>query len=51
MSIRPANIDDHDELLAIWLRSVRASHHFLSEADIERIRPQLRDNRPRSGSR
>ena len=28
------------ELLELWKASVRASHHFLTEADIERLTPQ-----------
>lgn len=27
-----------DELLGVWERSVRATHHFLAESDIVRIR-------------
>ena len=30
-----------DELTALWERSVRATHHFLSEAAIDAIRPYV----------
>ena len=32
-----------DELLRVWEKSVRTSHHFLSEADIERFKPLIRN--------
>jgi putative acetyltransferase len=35
ISIRPARLSDKDTLFEIWLRAVRATHHFLSEADID----------------
>ena len=37
--IRPAHEDDLEALLDIWERSVRATHHFLSESDIDFYRP------------
>ncbi|QBF29087.1 acetyltransferase [Pseudomonas tructae] len=43
MIIRQAINADHPQLLNIWLRSVRATHHFLQESDIEALLPQLRD--------
>ncbi|MDD2090335.1 acetyltransferase [Pseudomonas guariconensis] len=43
MIIRQATNADHPHLLNIWLRSVRATHHFLQESDIEELLPQLRD--------
>lgn len=43
MIIRQATNADHPQLLNIWLRSVRATHHFLKESDIEELLPQLRD--------
>ncbi|MDH4764717.1 acetyltransferase [Pseudomonas sp. CBMAI 2609] len=43
MIIRQATNVDHPQLLNIWLRSVRATHHFLQESDIEELLPQLRD--------
>jgi putative acetyltransferase len=43
MEIRPALPTDRDMLLDIWLRSVRATHTFLSEADIQSFLPLVRD--------
>ncbi|MCB2254165.1 acetyltransferase [Pseudomonas chlororaphis] len=43
MIIRQATNADHPQLLDIWLRSVRATHHFLKDSDIEALLPQLRD--------
>lgn len=43
MIIRQPTNADHPQLLNIWLRSVRATHHFLQESDIEALLPQLRD--------
>ena len=35
MNIRAALHEDHETLLAIWLASVRATHCFLSESEIQ----------------
>ena len=43
MEIRAAHPDDRDALLDIWLRSVRATHRFLTEADIQALLPDVRD--------
>lgn len=32
-----------DELLSVWEKSVRSSHHFLKEEDIEYFRPLVRN--------
>lgn len=32
-----------DELLTVWEKSVRSSHHFLKEEDIEYFRPLIRN--------
>jgi putative acetyltransferase len=37
--VRPARPEDHEALLALWERSVRATHHFLTEDDITTLRP------------
>ncbi len=42
MTIRPPFPDEGELLVDIWLRSVRASHHFLTEADIETLLPPTR---------
>ena len=41
-TIRPATPADLTALLAIWLQSVRASHAFLTEADIQELLPSVR---------
>jgi putative acetyltransferase len=43
MSIRRAIPADRDVLVDIWLRSVRATHTFLSEEDIQSLLPLARD--------
>ncbi len=35
MTIHQAEESDFDELISVWELSVRASHHFLSEEDIQ----------------
>ncbi|MGN6378381.1 MAG: acetyltransferase [Gaiellales bacterium] len=39
--IRPAQPAETPGLVALWERSVRATHDFLSESDIEQLRPQV----------
>jgi putative acetyltransferase len=43
MRIRRAMPADGDALVDIWLRSVRATHAFLSEEDIQSLLPPTRD--------
>jgi putative acetyltransferase len=43
MRIRRANPTEGDVLVDIWLRSVRATHTFLSEEDIQSLLPATRD--------
>ena len=43
MTIREAVADDHDTLTDIWLRSVKATHTFLTEQDIQALLPEVRD--------
>ena len=43
MCIRPARDSDHDALLDIWLRSVRATHRSLTEENIQTLSPLVRD--------
>jgi putative acetyltransferase len=43
MIIRKALPADRDTLLDIWLRSVRATHTFLTEEDIQSLLPEVRD--------
>jgi putative acetyltransferase len=41
--IRRARAADLDTLVALWERSVRATHEFLTEADIGALRPLVRE--------
>jgi putative acetyltransferase len=43
VQIRLARPDDASELLDIWLRSVRATHGFLTATDISFLQPRVRD--------
>lgn len=43
VQIRRAVPDDRDALFDIWLRSVRATHTFVSESDIESFIPLVRE--------
>lgn len=43
MSIRPRLTTDDPVLGALWERSVRATHDFLPEDDIQRLLPLVRD--------
>ena len=44
MDVREATTADHAELLEIWLRSVRATHDFLTEENIQQLYPLVRDH-------
>lgn len=44
MKIRAGSAEDHDALVEIWLQSVRATHHFLSESDIQELLPAVRES-------
>lgn len=41
--IRPPHAAERGDLLALWERSVRATHHFLAEKDIAFYRPMVRE--------
>jgi putative acetyltransferase len=43
MKIRAAKPADLDALADLWLRSVRATHHFLSEAEMQGLLPDVRN--------
>jgi len=43
-ALRPGTAEDHTALLDLWLRSVRATHTFLTEADIRALHPLVRDH-------
>jgi putative acetyltransferase len=40
-AITPAHVADFQDMLHLWERSVRATHHFLSEDDIAAMRPEV----------
>lgn len=42
MTIREATPADYDPLTAVWLRSVRATHSFLTEEKIQELLPLVR---------
>lgn len=42
-TIAPLTVADGPELLALWEASVRASHHFLTDDDIDFFRPLIVD--------
>jgi putative acetyltransferase len=42
-TIRRAEPADRDVLVDVWLRAVRATHAFLTEADIQSLLPIVRD--------
>lgn len=44
ITIQPAAEQDREPLLRVWLESVRATHAFLSEDEIQQILPQVRDS-------
>ena len=39
MHVRSAQPEDRERMLAIWERSVRATHHFLEDRDVVELRP------------
>ena len=41
--IRPARADEHDAITEVWEASVRATHHFLKEEDIQLYKPLVRN--------
>lgn len=42
--IHPVQIADFSRVVEVWEASVRATHHFLSEADIQFFKPLVRDD-------
>jgi putative acetyltransferase len=43
VEIRRALLSDHNALVDIWLRAVRATHHFLTEDDIAHLHQLVRN--------
>lgn len=46
VNIRPGKIAEHAEILTLWEDSVRASHDFITEADIDDYRKLIADRLP-----
>lgn len=44
MTIIPAQKANFAEITAVWEDSVRATHHFLTESDIEELRPKIQND-------
>ena len=42
----PIHTDDFPRVVEVWEASVRATHHFVSEANIQFFRPLVRDELP-----
>jgi putative acetyltransferase len=43
MQVRRGTPEDRDVLFEVWLRSVEATHAFVSEADVQGFKPLVRD--------
>lgn len=43
VTIEKAKVEQFDKLIKIWEASVRATHDFLPEEDIERLKPLIRN--------
>lgn len=43
MTILRPTPQDYDELLAVWEASVRSTHHFLTEENIQFYKPLVRN--------
>jgi len=43
MNLKPYEDSYRDEIIAVWESSVRATHHFLSEGDIEFYKSLVKD--------
>jgi putative acetyltransferase len=44
--IFPVHAEDCSRIIDVWEASVRATHHFLTEADIQFFKPLVRDGLP-----
>jgi putative acetyltransferase len=42
--VEPVRVEDAPMLVEVWEASVRATHHFLTEADIQFFKPLVRDS-------
>ena len=43
-NITPIDAEDIPRVVAVWEASVRATHHFLTEADIQHLKPLVGDD-------
>lgn len=43
IEFKKATQKEHEQIMQIWVKSVRATHHFLSEEDLLSITQKLRD--------
>ncbi|HHR6077740.1 GNAT family N-acetyltransferase [Providencia sp. wls1914] len=43
MNIQPATVEHYDEILHLWEASVRATHDFLPEKNIEMLKTPIRE--------
>jgi putative acetyltransferase len=44
--ISPVQPDDYPHVVEVWEASVRATHYFVSEADIQIFKPLVREGLP-----
>ena len=44
--VSTAYTEDYSRVVEVWEASVRATHHFVSESDIEIFRPLVKDELP-----
>lgn len=42
--VGPVRRDEYDRVLEVWERAVRATHHFLTDADIEYFKPLISEH-------
>jgi putative acetyltransferase len=44
--VSPVRAEDYERVVEVWEASVRATHHFVAESDIEIFRPMVRGALP-----
>ena len=49
MHVRLARVEDRAQMLTLWERSVRATHHFLEDKDITVLRPLVAEELASNG--
>ncbi len=45
-SVSPVRAEDYPRVVEVWEASIRATHHFVAESDIEIFKPLVRDELP-----